>query len=156
MSTNKKLTKKQRFHQMNIDKQRQIKRLSKQQQQGHQNHSAVVTGGQLFTNNVSSRDASEVSSEMVEEASLRCSIDRLRNLLPPKVKVAPPSFPPRQKGAAGAVRLLPYLPSNNKKCHLPWLSVDEVESVKREGVCGDLTEELLKFAEYVTVSDKCF
>jgi hypothetical protein len=144
--TTHKLTKRQRHHQMNIEKQRLVRRLSKQHAtEGNNTTSHSHTPSQPNT----TTPGAEITPVMIEEASRRCSIDRFRALLPPKIKTRP-TYPPRF--ARISVRALPYAA---KKFSLPWMSSeDAVTDLTGEGEGGGstLTDELLRFTQYVTVS----
>ena len=157
VQTSHKLTKRQRHHQMNIEKQRLVRRLSKQHQQA--SSSDVYTTTTTTTSNA----IPDITPDMVEEASKRCSVDRFRSLLPPKIKTKP-TYPPRF--AKISVRALPYAA---RKFSLPWMhSIENAAAdMNREVIdltaspssspsstsCLDrsLTGELLRFTEFVTV-----
>jgi hypothetical protein len=135
---NARLSKRQRHHQLNIEKQRVVRRLSKQRSSVDNPHSTTTS-------------ISDITPVMIEEASLRCSIDRFRGLLPPKVKsthIYPPHF------ARISVRALPYAA---KKFSLPWLSAESpvidltTNSSEGYGQGSTLTDELIRFTAFVTV-----
>lgn len=85
----------------------------------------------------------EITPVMIEEASIRCSIDRFRSLLPPKIKTRP-TYPPRF--ARISTRALPCAA---KKSCIPWIASCDEEGL---GEPLTLTDELLRFAEFVSVS----